>query len=140
MTRLYPAAVLIGRVLLSLIFILSSFNKMMNFSTTAEEMTSEGVPASGLILVIATAMELVGGLMVLLGWKGRVGAVVLLLFLIPVTFVYHDFWTYEGQERQMQMINFIKNMSIMGGLTFLLGMGPGPASLDHRVPVPGSGV
>lgn len=136
MTKPIPFAVLIGRILLSLIFVMSSANKIMNFTATAEEMTSEGVPASSFVLIIAIAMELAGGLMVLLGWKGRVGATVLLLFLIPVTFVYHDFWTYEGQERQMQMINFMKNLSIMGGLTFLLGMGSGPASLDHRVPVP----
>lgn len=140
MTQPVPTAVLIGRILLSLIFVLSSFNKMTNFTTTAEEMTSEGVPASAAVLVIATAMELGGGVMVLLGFKGRIGALILILFLVPVTFVYHDFWTYEGQERQMQMVNFLKNLSILGGLSILLGMGSGPMSMDHRVPAPGAGV
>lgn len=136
MTKPYPFAVLIGRILLALIFVMSGLNKIMDFSGTAEHMTGEGIPASSFFLVGAIIFELGGGLMVLFGWKGRLGAVVLIVFLIPTTLIFHDFWTYEGQERQAQMINFMKNLSIMGGLSFLLGMGPGPASADNRVPAP----
>ncbi len=68
----------------------------------------------------------------LLGFKARVGAVLLIIFLIPATLIFHNFWAFEGMERQMQMIMFMKNLAILGGLLLVLGLGPGPISVDQR--------
>jgi putative oxidoreductase len=105
-----------GRVLLSLIFILSGVSKIMEWSGTSEFMASEGLPLVPLLLGAATAIEIAGGLSVLLGWKARWGAWLLFLYLIPTTLIFHDFWAFTGAEQQMQLINFLKNLSIMGGL------------------------
>jgi len=83
-------------------------------------------------LVLAIGFELIGGLSVLLGVKARWGALLLVAFLIPTTLIFHDFWQYDGQQAQQQMIHFMKNLSILGGLVFVLGAGAGPWTLDAR--------
>ena len=118
-----------GRFLLSLIFVMSGVHKIMAWDQTATQMEGEGMPAVPLLLVGAIAFELLGGLSVMLGVKARIGAVALFLFLIPTTLIFHDFWTYEGQEQQMQMINFMKNLAIMGGLLVVAARGPGGCCL-----------
>ncbi|MEZ6127212.1 MAG: DoxX family protein [Planctomycetaceae bacterium] len=122
----------LGRLLLSTIFLMSAVNKVMNWNQTDERMSSQGMPLVSLLLVGAILFEFCGGLSVLLGWRARFGAGLLVVFLIPTTLIFHDFWTFEGQERQMQMINFMKNTSILGGLLLVIGLGPGSVSLDAR--------
>ena len=105
-----------GRVLLSLIFILSGVSKVMDWSGSAELMTAQGLPLVPLLLGAAAAVEIGGGLLLLLGWNARWGAWLLFLYLIPVTVIFHDFWNFTGQEQQTQLVNFLKNLSITGGL------------------------
>ena len=62
----------------------------------------------------------------------RIGATLLLVFLVLATYYFHDFWTFEGQDQQMQMIQFMKNMALMGAMLFIIANGPGPWSLDNR--------
>jgi len=131
-TLLQRTALPLGRVLLSAIFIISGIHKMTAWQATAEQMSSEGMVAVPLFLAGAIVFELGGGLSVLLGCWGRLGALMLVIFLIPTTLIFHDFWTYEGQQQQMQMIHFMKNSAILGGLLVLLSFGSGPASLDAR--------
>jgi len=121
---------LAGRILLSLIFLLSGAMKVMNWSATADQMTAEGMVAVPFFLFGAIAFELVGGFALLFGCKTRLGALALLVFLIPVTLIFHDFWTYEGQAMQNQMQHFMKNVTIMGGLLTLAAAGAGPISFD----------
>lgn len=73
-----------------------------------------------------------GGVSVLAGWKTRWGVTALLAFLAPVTVVFHGFWAYSGAEAQLQMIQFLKNLAIAGGLLALGAAGPGPISVDAR--------
>jgi len=120
-----------GRVLLSLIFVLSGLNKIANWSGTAQYMASKGMVAVPFFLGMAILFELVGGLSVLTGFKARWGALALVLFLIPVTAIFHNFWAFEGMERQMQMIHFMKNLAIMGGLLSIVARGAGPGSVDE---------
>ncbi|WP_103030412.1 DoxX family membrane protein [Salinibacter altiplanensis] len=116
----HPAA----RVLLGLIFVVSGANKIAGFEGTMQYMAEYGMPATGLLLVGAIVLEVVGGLSVLLGYGARVGAVVLVLFLIPATLIFHtDF------SQQTQVVMFLKNLSIMGGLLLLAVHGPGAYSL-----------
>ena len=122
----------IGRLLLSAIFIMSGIHKIMAWSETADSMTREGMVAVPLFLLGALAFEICGGLSVLLGYWTRCGALLLIVFLVPTTVIFHDFWAYKGAEQQMQMIHFMKNLSILGGLFFVLTSGPGPVSIDGR--------
>ena len=123
--------VLIGRILFSLIFLMSVPN---HFSAPAVEYaTSKGVLMPGVLVPLAGILILIGGLSVLLGYKAKWGAWLLVLFLIPVSFWMHDFWNIaDPMMRQMQMINFMKNMSLLGGSLIIAFFGSGPLSLDAR--------
>ncbi len=79
---------------------------------------------------LAAVVELACGLAVLAGFKTRIVAWVLFLYLIPVTFFFHNFWAAQGAEQQTQMINFLKNAAIMGGLLLLAVNGAGAYSAD----------
>lgn len=123
---------LAARILLSLIFLLSGLAKLGTWEQTAAYMASKGMPLVPLFLVGAIVLEVGGGLSVLLGWRTRLGAVALILFLILAAVIFHNFWAYEGLEQQIQMAMFLKNVSIMGGLLLLFYFGPGPVSIDAR--------
>ena len=125
-------APLIGRILLSQIFLMSGIHKITAWDQTAASMTKEGMVAVPILLVGATVFEIAGGLSVLLGWRAKLGAFALIVFLIPTTLIFHDFWTYEGQQQQMQMAHFMKNLAIMGGLLVVLGYGAGCCSVDRK--------
>ncbi|MEQ8787095.1 MAG: DoxX family protein [Pirellulaceae bacterium] len=131
--KLLRGAQLPGRVFLSAIFLMSGVHKITAWSATAESMRGEGMPEQAVPLLLAGAIvfELGGGLSVLLGLKARLGALALIVFLIPTTVIFHDFWTYgEASAMQNQMQHFMKNLAILGGLFFVLGSGPGCCSVD----------
>ncbi|MCS7020653.1 MAG: DoxX family protein [Gemmataceae bacterium] len=125
-------APLLGRIGLSAIFLISGAGKIFSWEQTAGYMSSKGMPLVPLFLVGAIVLELVGGLSVLVGYKARLGAGLLIVFLIPATVIFHNFWAFEGQEQQMQMIMFLKNLAILGGLLLVVGFGAGAYSLDNR--------
>jgi putative oxidoreductase len=108
--------VIFGRMLLSVIFLVSGLGKIMDWNGNAQIMASQGLPLVPLLLTGAIITELAGGLSVLLGWRARWGALLLFLYLIPTTLIFHDFWAFSGTEMQTQLVNFLKNLSIMGGL------------------------
>jgi putative oxidoreductase len=126
----------LGRFVYSLLFIMSSFNhfdgQMISYAA------NHGVPLAGIMVPVSGILALLGGLSILLGYKTHIGATLLIIFLIPVTLMMHNFWAIaDAQEAQNQMIHFMKNISMLGGAIFFLGMGPGPISLDqknHRYP------
>jgi putative oxidoreductase len=124
---------LLGRILLSTIFIMAGFNKITGFEGTAGYMASKGLPMTEVLLVLTILIELGGGLMILFGWQARWGATAIFLFLIPVTLVFHQFWAVEGQEAMQQFNSFFKNLAIMGGMAYIMVFGSGPLSLggDH---------
>lgn len=121
---------LVGRALLAQIFLLSGLMKLLHWSETAAHMTAEGLPVAPLFLALAIAIELGAGALVLLGFKARLAALALVLFLVPVTLVFHGFWKYQGEEQQNQLQHFLKNIALMGGLLTLAGAGAGRFSLD----------
>ncbi|HJZ89507.1 MAG TPA: DoxX family protein [Gemmataceae bacterium] len=126
-----PLAALCGRILLSAIFLLSAFGKMMDWSGTAAGMEKHGMVAVPFFLAGAIALELGGGLSVLLGLKARWGAVALLVFIVPATLIFHNFWAEDGAARMNQMTNFMKNIAIMGGLLTVVAHGAGGFSIDN---------
>ena len=127
-------ASLMGRLMIATIFLMSAVgNKIPKFNDVAGYMASEGVPLPQLALVGAIVFLIVGSLSVIAGFKIRLGAALLLMFLVLATYFYHDFWNFEGQEQQMQMIQFMKNLSLMGTMVFLVANGAGGMSLDARL-------
>lgn len=122
---------LLGRVLLAIIFILSGYNKIGGFEQTAGYMASKGLPMTDLLLVLTIAIELGGGLMIALGLYARWAAALMFLFLIPVTLIFHAPWGAPAAEVQMQSIQFMKNLAIMGGVLYVAAFGSGPYSLKR---------
>lgn len=129
MKRIERIAPLLGRTLLSAIFLMSGFNKITGWSAVAGYMASKQMPAVPFFLAMAILFELAGGFSVITGYKARFGALLLLVFLIPTTLIFHNFWAAEAAQQQNQMIHFLKNVSILGGLLVIIGLGPGPLSL-----------
>lgn len=120
---------LMGRVLLALIFVIAGFGKLTGFEGTAAYMAQHGLPFVHLLLVLTIIIEIGGGLMIMLGLYARWAALVVFLFVIPVTLVFHAFWAVDPAQKQLMMIMFLKNLCIEGGLIYIMTYGSGPLSL-----------
>jgi putative oxidoreductase len=120
---------LIGRILIGLIFVLSGFGKLTGFAGTVGYIASKGLPIPEVLAAIAIAVELGGGLMIILGWKAKCAALALLVFLIVITPIFHAFWAVAPEHAQLQQIMFLKNLSIMGAMLYIMTYGSGPGSL-----------
>jgi len=131
-TRSVPqgAAVLLGRVFFSLIFVLAGLN---HFSKqTIGFAASQGVPLAGIAVPLAGVIAIIGGLSILLGYRAKIGAWLIVLFLIGVTPL-HSFWAvHDPMMAQIQMALFMKNVSMIGGALLISQFGAGPFSLDSR--------
>jgi uncharacterized membrane protein YphA (DoxX/SURF4 family) len=142
MSFLQNPIVLVARVALSQIFILSGVHHLLTWGDTIKYMTGKGMELKGVfggsgvafvhvMLAGAVAFLLLGGLSVLLGIRARGGALLLILFLIPVTLIFHDFWNEpKDPARMMQTVNFMKNTGLAGGLLMVLAFGSGAMGLD----------
>jgi putative oxidoreductase len=120
----------IGRALLATIFVISGYNKLMGFTETAATIAAKGLPVAPVFTFLTIAIELGGGVLLLVGWKARWTALAMALFLVPATLLFHRYWSFEGSARATQKINFLKNLAIMGGLLMVSAQGPGRASID----------
>jgi putative oxidoreductase len=123
---------LLARALVALIFIISGIGKIFGFAATAKMMGDTGFPIPELFLVGAIVVELGGGLALLAGWQTKWVALALFLFLIPTTLVFHAAGIGDPTQGQMQMINTLKNIAIMGGLLKFFLDGPGAWAVDTR--------
>jgi putative oxidoreductase len=124
-TKLRDTAELGGRILLSALFVLSGLSKIGAYASTVAYMSAMGVTGGLLPVVIAT--ELLGGLAIAFGWKTRAAAFLLAGYTLLTAFVFHN-----NFADQIQMIMFLKNVSIAGAFLTLLANGAGTLSLDHR--------
>jgi putative oxidoreductase len=124
-------SVLVGRIFYSSIFIIASINHFK--SSTILYAASQGVPLPQFLVPLSGLMALIGGLSILLGYKTRVGALLIILFLIPITLTMHNFWDYSDPNQiQLQQIMFMKNLSMLGGAILLYFFGAGPVSFDYK--------
>ena len=124
-------AVPIGRFLYSLIFVFSGINHFS--SGTVSYAANSGVPFADILVPVSGVIAIVGGLSVMTGYHARFGALLLFLFLVPVTLIMHDFWNIQdAQMAQQQMSAFMKNISMIGGAILLMFYGAGPVSIDHH--------
>lgn len=129
----------VGRILLGLIFLASGAGKAATFNKTVDQvkgtMTSAGIPENAVapLIVAAIVFEIVGAVSIILGLFTRLGAVLLIIFLLIVSPIFHNFWKLEPNtpQYQDQMANFMKNVAILGGMLILLARGPGLCSIDN---------
>ena len=115
----------IGRILLALMFLMAGLNKISGYAGMQGYMESMGVP--GVLLPLVIALEVLGGIMLMLGWHTRLSAFLLAGFTLLATFIFHS-----NLGDQTQMLFFMKNLSITGGLLLVVSLGAGPYSIDNR--------
>jgi putative oxidoreductase len=129
-TALSGPIVLLGRLLFALIFLMAGPN---NFShQTIAFAASQGVPMASILVPLSGIIALLGGLSILLGYRAKLGAWLIVVFLVGVTPM-HKFWGIaDPTMQQMQMIMFMKNLAMLGGALLITQLGAGPWSLDHR--------
>ena len=123
---------LVGRILLAAIFVISGFNKIGGFDGVVGYIASKGLPVPQVLAALTVALELGGGILLIVGYQTRLVAVLFFLWLVPTTFIFHKFWGIDAAQVQNQMNNFLKNVSIMGGMLLLCAYGPGAYSVDKR--------
>jgi putative oxidoreductase len=123
---------LVGRILYSSLFLMAAPGHFTD--KTIGYAASQGVPMANVLVPLSGILALLGGLSVLLGYRAKLGAWLLVVFLVPVTAMMHAFWTVtDPQAAQIQMIMFMKNLGLLGGTLFLAYFGAGPLSLDARI-------
>jgi putative oxidoreductase len=125
------AVVLLGRFLFVLIFLMSGPRHFS--SQVIGYAASQGVPLASILVPLSGVLALVGGLSILLGYRAKIGAWLIALFLVPVTLMLHKFWGIsDPMMAQMQMVMFMKNVSMLGGALLISQLGAGTFSLDAR--------
>jgi len=123
--------VLWGRILYSLMFFYSG--PFLFSGMAVGYASSKGVPLASFIVPFSGVMAIIGGLLIVLGYKAKLGAWLIVAFLIPVTFIMHAFWNEtDPMQKQMQITMFLKNTSMLGGAFLIAWFGTGPLSLDNR--------
>ena len=125
-----PMLPLIGRILLSAIFLISGIRKLLMFAGTVGYFTKLGFPAPTVMVVLAIILEVGGSILLIVGWKTRYVAWLLALFVLIATAMAHRFWEFDAAQYGNQMNHFLKNVAILGGLMFVAAFGPGSASVE----------
>ena len=125
-------AALAGRILLAVPFVVSGYGKIGAFAATAAVMAGKGLPLPEVLLALAIVIELGGGLALVIGWMTRWAALAIIGFTVVATLVFHNFWAVPAAEAQMQMIQFMKNLAIMGGMLCIVAFGAGRYSIDRE--------
>ncbi|MEO5771221.1 MAG: DoxX family protein [Burkholderiaceae bacterium] len=123
---------LIGRVLLALMFLMAGFSKLGGLEGTAGYIASKGLPMPQLLAIGAAVLELVGAVLLIVGWQARWAALALAAFTLLATVLFHNFWAMPAEQQMMQQLMFLKNLAAIGGLLVVFAFGAGPLSLDAR--------
>jgi len=112
---------LIGRIVVGLYFVFNAFNHFSQLNNMAGYAQSKGVPAAKLAVLVTGLLLLLGGLSFVFNYLLNAGIVLLLVFLIPTTFIMHNFWKVQDQQMKIiEMVNFLKNLALVGFLLMLL--------------------
>jgi putative oxidoreductase len=143
--RTMNAAYTLGRIFLSLLFVVSGVQKLMDVSEITKLLTDNAVPIPEQIVpylqgipqyqalgYLVAGVEVIGGLMVLVGLKARWGAMLLAVFTALTIFFVHHFWDMTGAAFKTNMTEALKNLSVIGGLLLVVAVGSGPGAMDRR--------
>ena len=124
---------LLGRLLLAALFLPAGVGKLLGgVAGTADYIASKGLPMPEVLAVATIALEIVAGLMLLLGFKTRWAACALALFTLAAGLLFHNYWTMPEAQQMVQKLMFNKNLAIAGGLFVLAAFGAGSLSLDGQ--------
>jgi putative oxidoreductase len=125
------AVVVLGRFLFVLIFLMAG---PLHFSKQeVAYAAAQGVPLASILVPFSGVLALAGGLSILLGYRAKLGSWLLVLFLVPVTLMMHNFWAvHDPMMAQIHMAMFMKNLGLLGGALLISQFGAGPFSLDAR--------
>lgn len=114
---------LIGRIVVFLFFLFNGYNHLARVQMMSAYAASKGVPAASFFVVVTGIQILVGGVMVLLGWYLWIGALILVLFLVPVALIMHNFWAVKDEQaKMMELVQFNKNLAIAGSLLMVAAL------------------
>jgi len=118
----FEIAFLIGRVIVGLYYIMSGFNHFSKKEMMTGYVKSKNVPLPGLAVIVSGLLLLLGGLSILLGYQTLIGIILVLVFLVPTSFIMHRFWSAPEEQKMHEMINFMKNMALIGYTLMLLAI------------------
>lgn len=124
---------LVARILMASIFISAGFSKVLGFDGVTAYIASKGLPMPMIIAGLTVALEILGGLAIIVGFKVRIAGLLLGLFSILAAFIFHNFWAFPPEQVYLQNIMFMKNLSMAGGLFLLAVFGAGAYSIDARL-------
>ncbi len=125
------AAALVGRVLLCAIFVMAGFEKIGGFAGNVAYAQGAGLPMPQVAVAIALAVELVGGLMVLVGFRARLGALAIAVFSAVAAFSFHRYWSMPPAQQVNDFLFFWKDLGLAGGMLMIAAFGPGRWSIDR---------
>ena len=124
--------VVIARVLLALMFVLAGIGKLTGLEGTAGYIASKGLPMPMVLAVGTGVLELVAGVLLVIGWQARWAALALAAFTLVATVIFHNYWSLPAEQQMTQQLMFMKNLGVIGGLLFVFAFGAGTLSLDAR--------
>jgi putative oxidoreductase len=124
--------ILVARILLALMFVLAGFGKLAGLERTAGYIASNGLPLPMVLAVATGVLELVAGVLLIIGWQARWAALALAAFTVVASVLFHNFWAMPAEQQMMQQLMFMKNLAVTGGLLLVFGFGAGSLSLDAR--------
>jgi putative oxidoreductase len=130
LTPAQNAAALLGRALIALLFIPSGWSKLTGFAGTVGYISRKGLPLPEVAAAIALAVELGLGILLLIGFKTRWTALLMAIFTIVITFIFHNYWAVDAAQVMSQKLNFYKNLAIAGGMLGFAAFGAGAYSVD----------
>jgi putative oxidoreductase len=123
----------LGRVLLSLIFVLSGIGKLGALAATSAHMASAGIPYASDLVWGAIALELGGGILLIVGFLTRLVAAAFFFYTLTLAVLFHAYWAMTGAAAHTQFNDFFQHMAIMGGMLFVVAFGAGPYSIDAMI-------
>jgi putative oxidoreductase len=127
-----PMLPLLSRILIGALFLVAGVRKFMFFAGSAGYFAKLGFPAPEVLTWVAIAIEILGGLLLIIGWRTRLVAWVLVAFVAIATGMAHRFWEFPEAQFNNQLNHFLKNIAVIGGLLMLTAFGPGTASVDKN--------
>jgi uncharacterized membrane protein YphA (DoxX/SURF4 family) len=117
--------ILLGRVLISGVFMWTAYEKFRHYNASMAHMRSRGVPQVNIVFPVSLVLKALGGLLVFFGWHAHIGALLLLIVAVPSAIKMHAFWTHQGNEREVEKMFFMKETAVIGGVLLLLALGSG---------------
>jgi putative oxidoreductase len=120
----------LARILVVAIFVYTGISKLTHFDGTSHMIAEKGIPLAAIATAIAILIELGGAIVIIVGWQTKLAAAIQFVYLIFITVTYHNFWAAPPQLHDVQLLNFLKNVGIMGGLLFLATRGAGASAVD----------